>query len=60
MNMLIRDPFIQDSFTEDTLLSTWDQLRLATLLTSGKEGCSEEQRTVVTTEAHVQNNGCTF
>ena len=39
---LMRDSFIRDSFTEDTLLSAWDQLLLALTLTIGEEHCSRE------------------
>jgi len=43
----MRDSFIQDSFTEDALLSAWDQLLLALSFTGGKEGRSGEQQTIV-------------
>jgi len=47
-SILMRDSFIRDSFTEDALLSVWDQSLLPALsFTASKEACSKEQRTIV-------------
>jgi len=37
-SVLMRDSFVRDSFTKDTLLRAWDQLPLAQFFTSGEVG----------------------